>query len=65
MNVLQNGDYKVPKVLGVKDILRQWIEHRHRMLIKSNQYYLKRAEDRIHNLEGYLVVYLNMDKVIK
>ncbi|MAU87082.1 MAG: DNA topoisomerase IV subunit A [Alphaproteobacteria bacterium] len=64
MNVLQDGDNKVPKVLSIKNILEQWLDHRHEMLIKSNQYYLERAENRIHNLEGYLVVYLNMDRVI-
>lgn len=64
MNVLQDGDNKVPKVLGLKEVLAQWLDHRQSILIKSYQHYLEKAEKRIHTLEGYLVVFLDIDKVI-
>jgi len=64
MNVLQDGDNKVPKVLGIKEVLAQWLDHRQSILIKSYQYYLEKAEKRIHTLEGYLIVFLNIDRVI-
>lgn len=64
MNVLQDGDNKVPKVLGIKEVLAQWLDHRQSILIKSYQYYLEKAEKRIHTLEGFLIVFLNIDRVI-
>ena len=64
MNVLQGGDGRIPKVLSLKEVLSQWIDHRYQILIKSNKFYLERAEKKIHNLEGYLIVYMNIDKVI-
>ena len=64
MNVLQGGEGKIPKVLSLKEIIIQWLDHRHQILIKSNEFYLERAEKKIHNLEGYLIVYMNIDQVI-
>ena len=64
MNVLQGGEGRIPKVLSLKEVLSQWIDHRYQILIKSNKFYLERAEKKIHNLEGYLIVYMNIDKVI-
>jgi len=64
MNVLQGGDGRIPKVLSLQEILVQWLDHRQQILIKSNEFYLERAEKKIHNLEGYLIVYVNIDRVI-
>tara|TARA_B100001939_G_scaffold225447_1_gene194106 strand:+ start:1 stop:1296 length:1296 start_codon:yes stop_codon:yes gene_type:complete len=64
MNVLQGGEGKIPRVLSLREIIIQWLDHRHQILIKSNEFYLERAEKKIHNLEGYLIVYMNIDKVI-
>ena len=64
MNVLQGGDGRIPKVLSLREILVQWLDHRQQILIKSNEFYLERAEKKIHNLEGYLIVYVNIDRVI-
>ena len=64
MNVLQGGEGKIPRVLSLREIIIQWLDHRHQILIKSNEFYLERAEKKIHNLEGYLIVYMNIDQVI-
>ena len=64
MNVLQGVEGKTPRVLSLREIIKQWLDHRHQILIKSNEFYLERAEKKIHNLEGYLIVYMNIDQVI-
>jgi topoisomerase IV subunit A len=63
MNVLVGG--KVPKVLGLAEVLRAWLDHRRDVLLRRTNYRLRQIEDRLEVLGGYLVAYLNLDKVIK
>lgn len=62
-NVLSGG--RVPKVLGLKDILREWVDHRREVLLRRSQHRLNAIERRLEILQGLLVVYLDLDKVIK
>ncbi|MBY0224947.1 MAG: DNA topoisomerase IV subunit A [Hyphomicrobium sp.] len=63
MNVLSAG--QIPNVLGLKDVLKQWLEHRVEVLVRRSEYRLKKIEHRLEVLDGYLVAYLNIDEVIR
>jgi len=63
MNVLSMG--VVPKVMGLGDVLNEWLAHRREVLLRRSQHRLGRIKHRLEVLEGYLVAYLNLDKVIK
>ena len=63
MNVLSRG--QVPNVLSLRQVLREWLDHRKVVLIRRAQYRLAKIDHRLEVLDGYLIVYLNLDKVIK
>jgi topoisomerase-4 subunit A len=63
MNVLDNGI--VPKVMNLKEVLRSWLDHRQVVLVRRSNHRLAKVLHRLEVLEGYLIVYLNIDKVIK
>src|SRR5216684_2040029 len=63
MNVLVKG--RVPKVVGLAEALTEWLAHRREVLLRRSQFRLDRIEHRLEVLGGYLVAYLNIDKVIK
>lgn len=62
MNVLSMG--RVPKVMGLGDVLREWLEHRRQVLERRSRHRLAAIERRLEILGGYLVAYLNIDEVI-
>jgi topoisomerase-4 subunit A len=63
MNVLSAG--QIPNVLGLKDVLKQWLEHRVDVLVRRSEFRLKKIEHRLEVLDGYLIAYLNIDEVIR
>src|ERR1700731_1525489 len=63
MNVLVNG--RVPKVLGLAEALSEWLAHRRDVLLRRSRHRLAQIEHRLPGFGGYLVAYLNLDKVIK
>jgi topoisomerase-4 subunit A len=63
MNVLSRG--QVPNVLGLRQVLREWLDHRKEVLVRGTKHRLAKIDHRLEVLEGYLIVYLNLDKVIK
>src|SRR5262247_3587195 len=63
MNVLVKG--RIPQVLGLAEALREWLDHRREVLLRRSRYRLAQIEHRLEVLGGYLVAYLNLDKVIK
>jgi topoisomerase-4 subunit A len=63
MNVLSKG--RVPKVMGLAEVLREWLDHRRDVLVRRTRHRLKEIEHRLEVLGGFLVAYLNLDKVIK
>ena len=63
MNVLSHG--KVPKVMSLKDVLREWLDHRREVLQRKSQHRLDEIARRLEILSGYLVAFLNIDAVIK
>ncbi len=63
MNVLTAD--RTPRVLGLKEVLRQWLDHRHEVLIRRSRYRLAAIDRRLEILEGFIKVYLNLDEVIR
>ena len=63
MNVLSKG--KVPKVMDLAEVLKEWLDHRREVLIRRSRHRLAEIEHRLEVLGGLLVAYLNLDKVIK
>src|SRR6267142_5277554 len=63
MNVLLKG--RIPKVVGLAEVLREWLDHRRDVLLRRSNFRLRQIDARIEVLGGYLVAYLNLDKVIK
>src|SRR3989440_3141676 len=63
MNVLIKG--KVPRVIGLAEALREWLDHRRDVLLRRSNHRLKQIGNRLEVLGGYLIAYLNLDRVIK
>ncbi|MFA9549982.1 MAG: DNA topoisomerase IV subunit A [Hyphomicrobium sp.] len=63
MNVLSAG--QIPNVLSLRDVLRQWLEHRIEVLVRRSEWRLTKIEHRLEVLDGYLIAYLNLDEVIR
>ena len=63
MNVLVRG--RIPKVVGLAEALSEWLAHRREVLLRRSRHRLRQIENRLEVLGGYLVAYLNLDKVIK
>ena len=63
MNVLSKG--KIPKVMDLAEVLREWLDHRRDVLLRRSRHRLAQIEHRLEVLGGYLIAYLNIDKVIK
>jgi len=63
LNVLVKG--RVPKVLGLTECLREWLDHLRDVLLRRTNYRKEQIEHRLEVLGGYLIAYLNIDKVIK
>ncbi|MDP2408722.1 MAG: DNA topoisomerase IV subunit A [Pseudolabrys sp.] len=63
MNVLVKG--RIPKVLGLAEVLIEWLDHRRDVLVRRSKHRLAAIEHRLEMLGGFLIAYLNLDKVIK
>ena len=63
LNVLVKG--RIPKVLGLAETLREWLDHLRDVLLRRTNYRKQQIEHRLEVLGGYLIAYLNIDKVIK
>ena len=53
-----------PYTLNLKDLIKNYVDHRHEVVIRRTQYELNEAEKRAHILEGYLIALDNLDEVI-
>jgi topoisomerase-4 subunit A len=63
MNVLVKG--RIPQVLGLAEVLREWLDHRRDVLLRRSKYRQAEIEHRLEVLGGFLIAYLNLDRVIK
>ena len=63
MNVLDSDG--VPRVMSIKEVLREFLNHRHNVLIRRTNYRLEKINYRLEILSGYLIAYLNLDRIIQ
>ena len=63
LNVLDRGT--VPKVMSLREALAAFVAHRREVLERRSAHRLEKIATRLEVLEGYLAVFLNLDKVIK
>jgi DNA gyrase subunit A len=54
-----------PRTLNLKDLIKEFVEFRHEVVIKRTKFELRKAEEKAHILEGYLKALDNLDEVIK
>ncbi len=53
-----------PMMLNLKDMIVEFVEHRHVVVVRRTKYELKKAEERAHILEGLIIASDNIDEVI-
>ncbi len=63
MNVLIDG--RVPKVCSLKEVLQAFLDHRRDVLLRRATFRLGKIAARLEVLEGYIIAYLNLDRVIE
>lgn len=64
-NMLALIDGKQPRILGLKEILAEFIKHRQKVIRRRTEYELRKAKERAHILEGLKIALDNIDEVIK
>ncbi len=62
LNVLIDG--RTPKVCGLKEVLRAFLDHQRAVLLRRSTHRMEKIDDRLEVLEGYIIAYLNLDRVI-
>jgi topoisomerase-4 subunit A len=62
MNVLIDG--RTPMVCSLKEVLRAFLDHRREVLLRRSQHRLDKIDHRLEVLEGFLIAFLNLDRVI-
>ena len=60
--LINNG--KQPKILNLKDIIDEYLEHRLDVIYKKTEFLLKKAQDRLHKVEGLLIALNDIDNVV-
>jgi topoisomerase IV subunit A len=63
MNVLVDG--VVPRVISLKEALRQWLDHRRTVLQRRSRFRLGQIDHRLEVVAGMRIVFLNLDEVIR
>src|SRR5207237_1679397 len=63
MNVLDKSG--TPSVMGLKALLKAFLDHRREVLVRRARFRLGKIEARLHILDGLLIAYLNLDEVIR
>jgi len=56
---------RTPRVLGLKTVLVEWLRHQIDVLVKRAQHRLDKIAARLELLDGYIIAYLNLDRVIE
>lgn len=54
-----------PRVMGLKELLEEWLKYRVDTVTRRLQWRLEKVKSRLHILEGLLVAFLNLDEVIR
>ncbi|WP_120076647.1 DNA topoisomerase IV subunit A [Aurantiacibacter odishensis] len=63
LNVLDHT--RTPMVMGLKELLQNWVTHQIEILQRRTSHRLAKIADRLELLEGYIIAFLNLDRVIE
>jgi topoisomerase IV subunit A len=63
LNVLDAD--RTPRVMGLKEVLVRWLRHQIEVLIRRATHRLGKIDDRVELLDGYIIAYLNLDRIIE
>jgi topoisomerase-4 subunit A len=63
MNVLDAD--RTPKVMGLGEVLRHWLRHQIEVLVRKAQHRLEKIDARLELLQGYIIAFLNLDRIIE
>ena len=63
LNTLIDG--RTPKVCSMKEVLRAFIDHKRDVLLRRSKHRMDKIDHRLEVLEGYIVAFLNLDRVIE
>ncbi len=63
MNVLDAQ--RRPGVMSISMVLREWLRHQIEVLIRKSQHRLEKIDARLELVEGYIIAYLNLDRIIE
>lgn len=56
---------RTPRVMGIGDVLRHWLHHQLEVLVRRSQHRLDKIDARLELLEGYIIAFLNLDRIIE
>ena len=62
LNAINNN---IPKVHNLRELITAWLDHKKDVLVRRSEFNLNQIKSRMEILSGYLIVYLNLDHVIK
>ena len=62
LNVLDASH--TPRVMGLREVLVEWLKHQIEVLVRRAQHRLEKIAARLELLDGYIIAYLNLDRVI-
>ncbi len=63
LNVLDAS--RTPRVMSLREVLGEWVIFQIEVLLRRSQFRLGKIDDRIELLDGYLIAFLNLDRVIE
>ncbi|NCP11793.1 MAG: DNA topoisomerase IV subunit A [Sphingomonadales bacterium] len=63
MNVLDASH--TPRVMGLKEVLEHWLAHQFEVLLNRARHRLGKIDDRMELLDGYIIAFLNLDRIIE
>ena len=63
MNVLDAS--RTPRVMGLGEVLREWLTHQIEVVVRRAKHRLDKIAARVELLDGYIIAYLNLDRVIE
>ena len=56
---------RTPKVMGLKQLLTEWLQHQIVVLVRRAQHRIAKIDDRLELVAGYIIAFLNLDRIIE
>ncbi|MET0360217.1 MAG: DNA topoisomerase IV subunit A [Sphingobium sp.] len=56
---------RTPRVMGLRTVLTEWLRHQIDVLLRRSRHRMDKIADRLELLEGYIIAFLNLDRVIE